>query len=86
MRQQFLQVLGSPEPHDEMTDVVRRFWTRAKPLSRRPGPPLGGLDASSADNAPKLATPTSPTSPEPTPRAQVIDLATWMRTRAVSTR
>lgn len=38
MRQQFLQVLRSPETNDEMTDVVRRFWTRAKPLAR-PLPP-----------------------------------------------
>ncbi len=33
MRQQLMQVLGSEDPEDVMTDVVRRFWTRAKPLT-----------------------------------------------------
>ncbi len=32
MRQQLMEVLGTEESEDVMTDVVRRFWTRAKPL------------------------------------------------------
>ena len=32
MRQRFMQVLQSEED-EGMTDVVLRFWTRAKPLS-----------------------------------------------------
>jgi hypothetical protein len=32
MRQRLLQVLGTEEGEDVMTDIVRRFWTRAKPL------------------------------------------------------
>ncbi len=43
MRQRFMQVLGSEDQDDVMTDVVRRFWTRAKPLSTAcpmPRPPL----------------------------------------------
>jgi len=35
MRQQLMQVLGSEDHDGEMTDVVRRFWTRAKPLPAR---------------------------------------------------
>jgi hypothetical protein len=35
MRQQLMQVLGGEEHDGEMTDVVRRFWTRAKPLPVR---------------------------------------------------
>jgi hypothetical protein len=35
MRQLLLQVLGSEDNDGEMTDVVRRFWTRAKPLPAR---------------------------------------------------
>jgi hypothetical protein len=33
MRHRLMQVLGSEDQDDVMTDVVRRFWTRAKPLS-----------------------------------------------------
>jgi hypothetical protein len=33
MRQRLMQVLGSEDQDDVMTDVVRRFWTRAKPLT-----------------------------------------------------
>jgi hypothetical protein len=33
MRQRFMQVLGSEGDDEVMTDVVRRFWTRAKPLT-----------------------------------------------------
>ena len=33
MRQRLMQVLGSEDQDDVMTDVVRRFWTRANPLS-----------------------------------------------------
>ena len=33
MRQRLMQVLGSEDSEDVMTDVVRRFWTRAKPLT-----------------------------------------------------
>jgi hypothetical protein len=43
MRQRLMQVLGSEDQDDVMTDVVRRFWTRAKPLSTAlpaPRPPL----------------------------------------------
>jgi len=40
MRQRLMQVLGSEDQDDVMTDVVRRFWTRAKPLDARPRIPL----------------------------------------------
>jgi hypothetical protein len=45
MRQRLMQVLGSEDQDDEMTDVVRRFWTRAKPLTGRPRAPLEGRPA-----------------------------------------
>jgi hypothetical protein len=76
MRQQFLQVLGSPDSNDEMTDVVRRFWTRAKPLAR----PLGRVDDARIDRTilnPGTRIPTQTKLPD----AQVIDLATWARSR-----
>jgi hypothetical protein len=43
MRQRLLQVLGTEDSDDgdnEMTDVVRRFWTRAKPLTAAATRPL----------------------------------------------
>jgi hypothetical protein len=35
MLQRFVQVLQTDEKDDAMSDVVRRFWTRAKPLPAR---------------------------------------------------
>lgn len=60
MRQRLLQVLGTEDGDDEMTDVVRRFWTRVRPPTA---------------SAPR-ALPA-----ESRPAAQVVDLATWMRSR-----
>ena len=57
MRQRLMQVLGTEDGDDVMTDVVRRFWTRAKPL------------------------PVPMERREVGPAAQVVDLATWMRSR-----
>lgn len=37
MRQQFVQVLQNDED-EAMTDIVLRFWTRAKPLQLGPKP------------------------------------------------
>jgi hypothetical protein len=43
MLQRFMQVLGTEEENEVMSDVVRRFWTRAKPLTPSvPRPPLEG--------------------------------------------
>jgi len=61
MRQRLMQVLGSEDQDDVMTDVVRRFWTRAKPLS-------------------------TPRPVEPRAAAQVVDLATWVRSQPRPTR
>jgi hypothetical protein len=36
MRQRLMQVLSSDEQDDLTTDVLRRFWSRAKPLPARP--------------------------------------------------
>jgi hypothetical protein len=35
MRQRLVQVLQTPERDDVSSDVLRRFWTRAKPLPAR---------------------------------------------------
>jgi len=35
MLQRFVQVLQADENDDAMSDVVRRFWTRARPLPAR---------------------------------------------------
>jgi hypothetical protein len=59
MRQRFMQVLGSEGDDEVMTDVVRRFWTRAKPLTL----------------------PRTPAPLESRPAAQVVDLATWVRSQ-----
>jgi len=36
MRQRFMQVLQADERDDAQSDILRRFWTRAKPLPPRP--------------------------------------------------
>lgn len=35
MRQRFVQVLQSDDRDDAASEVLRRFWTRAKPLPAR---------------------------------------------------
>ncbi len=35
MRQRFVQVLQGDDRDDATSDVLRRFWTRAKPLPAR---------------------------------------------------
>jgi hypothetical protein len=35
MRQRFVQVLQTDDQDDAASDVLRRFWTRAKPLPAR---------------------------------------------------
>jgi hypothetical protein len=35
MRQRFMQVLQTDDQSDAESDVLRRFWTRAKPLPAR---------------------------------------------------
>jgi hypothetical protein len=35
MRQRLVQVLQTPDTDDLSSDVLRRFWTRAKPLPAR---------------------------------------------------
>lgn len=37
MRQRLVQVLESDERDDVEAEVVRRFWSQAKPLPVRPG-------------------------------------------------
>jgi uncharacterized protein YjiS (DUF1127 family) len=37
MRQRLVQVLESDERDDVESEVLRRFWSRAKPLPVRPG-------------------------------------------------
>jgi hypothetical protein len=40
MRQRFMQVLQADDQDDAQSDVLRRFWTRAKPLPARLDPRL----------------------------------------------
>jgi hypothetical protein len=56
MRQRLMQVLGSEDQDDVMTDVVRRFWTRAKPLSPTPCAPRPQLESRPAAQVVDLAT------------------------------
>jgi hypothetical protein len=35
MRQRFMQVLQTDDQDDAQSEVLRRFWTRAKPLPAR---------------------------------------------------
>ena len=46
MRQRFMQVLQTDDQDDAQSDVLRRFWTRAKPLPARvdPRPPARVVD------------------------------------------
>jgi hypothetical protein len=46
MRQRFMQVLQADDQDDAQSDVLRRFWTRAKPLPARidPRPPARVVD------------------------------------------
>jgi hypothetical protein len=56
MRQRLMQVLGSEDQDDVMTDVVRRFWTRAKPLTASVAAPRRQLESRPAAQVVDLAT------------------------------
>ena len=58
MRQRFMQVLGSEDQEDVMTDVVRRFWTRRQ----------AAVDHASGTRSPSRAAPPRRSSTSPPPR------------------